>query len=328
MSLISIIIPVYNVEHYLRHCLDSVVQQRLDDYEAIVVDDGSTDDSPKICDDYAAKYSQFRVIHQTNQGLSAARNKGMEMASGKYLLFLDSDDFLVPESLAPVLLAAETNNLDMLGYGFIDVADDSDDSPATQTISPVQIDVFKGLEFIARHKYVAMVWWYIVLRELVIGNEIQFPVGHMIEDAAFNVRLLSKVQRMGQIPNKVYCYRHRHGSIMRNRDKTHQRQLLGDYLYASSDVGLVLKDIRGRMSEKCYNRIRSHRDSYVFFGAIRAFKLGLANEFISEARSQGLYPFERMSKTDYPGFVNSFLYWCISRPRLWNLLSHLYRLFK
>ena len=326
--MISIIIPVYNVERYLRQCLDSVLQQYLDKFEVIVVDDGSTDGSPEICDEYATKYPQFRVIHQTNQGLSAARNRAMRLANGKYLLFLDSDDYLVPESLTPVLLASETNKLDMLGYGFVDVADGSNYSPATQTNSHMQIDALSGLELITHRKYVAMVWWYVVLRDLVIENDIQFPEGHMIEDAAFNVRLLSKVQRMGQVPNKVYCYRHRHGSIMRNRDKTHQRQLLGDYLYASSDVGLVLKDIRGCISEKCYNRIRSHRDSYVFFGAIRAFKLGLANEFISEARSQGLYPFERMSKTDYPGFVNSFLYWCISRPRLWNLLSHLYRLFK
>lgn len=100
---LSLIIPVYNVERYLPMCLESVVQQGLEDYEAILVDDGSTDGSSKICDEYAARYPQFRVIHQENQGLALARNRGISEARGEYILFLDSDDFLVPESIGKCL---------------------------------------------------------------------------------------------------------------------------------------------------------------------------------------------------------------------------------
>ena len=89
----SIVIPVYNVAPYLRECVDSVLAQNSTDYEIILVDDGSTDNSPAICDEYAEKYSQIKVIHKTNGGLSDARNFGIKKAQGDYLMFLDSDDF-------------------------------------------------------------------------------------------------------------------------------------------------------------------------------------------------------------------------------------------
>ena len=89
----SIVIPVYNVAPYLRECVDSVLAQNSTDYEIILVDDGSTDNSPAICDEYAEKYSQIKVIHKANGGLSDARNFGIKKAQGDYLMFLDSDDF-------------------------------------------------------------------------------------------------------------------------------------------------------------------------------------------------------------------------------------------
>ena len=129
---ISIIIPVYNVERYLPVCLESIVQQSMDDYEVILVDDGSTDSSGPICNEYADRHPQFRVIHQQNQGISAARNAGVVESKGKYLLFLDSDDFLVPNSLSKLLELANKNDLDVLGFNLIYVAEDCNESPVKQ----------------------------------------------------------------------------------------------------------------------------------------------------------------------------------------------------
>ena len=95
----SIIIPVYQVEQYLQECIESVLTQSFTDYEIILINDGSKDQSPKICDDYAAKYDFIHVIHKQNQGLSAARNDGIQKAKGTYVLFLDSDDTLIEEAL-------------------------------------------------------------------------------------------------------------------------------------------------------------------------------------------------------------------------------------
>ena len=322
---LSIIIPVYNVERYLPMCLDSVVKQSLSDYEVILVDDCSTDGSGRICDEFAAKYPEFSVIHQENQGVSAARNQGMKEAKGNYILFLDSDDFLVAGSLQSVLRMAENNNLDVMGFGIRHVPDESKDFLNQTDIIPQTVEVITGVEYISRHAYEAQVWWYIVSRSLLIDNQIEFPIGHMLEDAAFNIRVFTKACRMAQIPNAIYCYRDRSESIMRNKDIKHQKRLMYDYIYAAKDVGDVLDSVQSEMDEAGYVRCRSRRDSYVFFGAIRAFKLGLVNEYITEAKSQGLYPFERMSKTDYPGLNITLSHWCISHPIILKFMSFFYR---
>ncbi|MFW5510256.1 MAG: glycosyltransferase family 2 protein, partial [Prevotella sp.] len=97
--MISIIIPIYNVEKYLRQCLDSVVNQTYQDWEAILVDDGSSDSSPAICDEYAKKDSRFKVLHQANGGVSSARNIGLNKSHGEWLIFLDADDMLKNNAL-------------------------------------------------------------------------------------------------------------------------------------------------------------------------------------------------------------------------------------
>ena len=96
---VSVVIPVYKVEPYLRRCVDSVLAQTLSDLEIILVDDGSPDHCPEICDEYASKYENIQVLHKPNGGLASARNAGMKMAAGKYLFFLDSDDWLDADGL-------------------------------------------------------------------------------------------------------------------------------------------------------------------------------------------------------------------------------------
>ena len=107
--MISVIIPVFNVEQYLGYCLDSLIRQSYNDFEALLIDDGSTDDSRTICDDYCQKDNRFHVIHKKNEGIAAARNDGMELAKGEYLYFMDSDDYIHPQALE-VLVRALTDN--------------------------------------------------------------------------------------------------------------------------------------------------------------------------------------------------------------------------
>ena len=121
--MISVIIPVYNVEDYLAECIDSVLGQSYTDYEIILVDDGATDSSGRMCDEYARKDSRIRVIHQENGGLSAARNTGLRAAWGKYIYFLDSDDYIAPSALEHLAALAEKEQADVVffdGYTFFD----------------------------------------------------------------------------------------------------------------------------------------------------------------------------------------------------------------
>ena len=115
IPLVSIIIPVYNVEKYLSHCLNSVLSQNFNDFEILLVNDGSTDGSDKICNEYAEKDNRIRAFHKENNGLSSARNYGLKKSSGKYVIFLDSDDFWNNDDiLLSFFHKAEENNLDVV----------------------------------------------------------------------------------------------------------------------------------------------------------------------------------------------------------------------
>ena len=118
MPLISVIIPVFNCEAYLRSCLESVLSQTLDDFETIVIDDGSTDGSPATCDEYAFRDSRIRVVHQDNRGVSEARNTGLKLAIGEYIFFMDGDDMIMPETLECLFSAAASGNYDIAASGY------------------------------------------------------------------------------------------------------------------------------------------------------------------------------------------------------------------
>ena len=122
--MISIIIPVYNVEKYLRVCLDSVINQSYSDYEVILVDDGSTDSSPAICDEYCKNDSRFQVIHQENMGLASARNTGIRAAKGDYMYFIDSDDCIHPDLFRITVSAAEATNANLVQVDLASVPED------------------------------------------------------------------------------------------------------------------------------------------------------------------------------------------------------------
>jgi glycosyltransferase involved in cell wall biosynthesis len=118
MSLISVIVPIYNVEKYLTRALDSILAQTYHDWEAILVDDGSIDKSGSIADEYAQKDERFKVIHKENGGLSDARNVGTEHVTGEYLLFLDSDDFLHPQLMELCIQVAQRDSSDLVAFTY------------------------------------------------------------------------------------------------------------------------------------------------------------------------------------------------------------------
>ena len=118
MSKISVIIPIYNCEDYLERCLDSLLNQTFGDWEALCVNDGSKDRSGEILDAYAAKDNRFKAIHKINEGVSAARNTALNMVNSKYIIFMDSDDFLHPQTMEICLYFAEKDNSDLVAYTY------------------------------------------------------------------------------------------------------------------------------------------------------------------------------------------------------------------
>lgn len=265
--LVSLIVPIFNVEQYLRTCIDSLLNQvspsipSMDDTpqawcEIILVDDGSPDSCPQICDEYAQTYAQqaspngiiVRVIHRPNGGLSAARNTGLLAAQGKYVQFVDSDDFIEPNSLAGLVEQMEREQLDILRFDYQNVrlsAHNASGSAAQPTShyeifepnkTPRPIDhctaIVDGVTYLnERMSYACYVPQFIIRKSLLLGDKpILFTEGIHYEDVDWTPRVLLGVQRVNATTAMVYNYLHREGSITAAVNLSKKRKNVDDRL--------------------------------------------------------------------------------------------------
>lgn len=217
MPLISIIIPVYDASGYLRQCLGSIVDQDFADWECLLIDDGSNDGSAEICDEFADKNGRFIVFHQMNQGVSAARNIGLEHAHGKYICFVDSDDWL--DECFLETMASAINDSDWVISGQSRVSPDGSrvtlapDASGTFSITRENSDTILELErkllFFAVHEK-------LYRKDIIREKGIRFPEGCSYgEDLIFNYSYLEHVQTFSTIAEALYNYRMHEGSLSR-----------------------------------------------------------------------------------------------------------------
>lgn len=213
MPAVSIIVPVYNCELYLRECLDSALAQRFADLELILVDDGSPDGSGRIIDGYAAQDSRVRVIHQENGGQSSARNAGLNAASGRYVCFLDSDDVMDPSLLETVIPGMDAG-YEMVKFGFR-----GEEEPLQAEREWVLDSEEARFEFLAgpfRRRAVRWEVWNRVYRHDIIEKwHLRFPADRRAypEDMFFNLAYIAHISRILCIPDILYTYRKREGSV-------------------------------------------------------------------------------------------------------------------
>lgn len=202
--LLSIIIPVYNVEQYLRICIDSVMSQFRDDIEVIIVDDGSKDSSGKICDDYKLKYgSKINVIHQKNGGLSVARNTGIENAHGEYLYFLDSDDFISDKFIETVYRHLKKRKYDIVEFNSYWLTNDKKISLKT-TNRFVEHSRLEMIDTLIKNEVGCQIWLRIYRSKLF--RDIRFPLGRNYEDIATYYRLLLLSKNNLIIDSQLHVY--------------------------------------------------------------------------------------------------------------------------
>lgn len=245
--LFSIIVPAYNVAEYLPQCIESILSQSFHDYELVLVDDGSTDRTGEICDQYQKSrashdrnqphtpiISQIKkrvnskvnsplvqVIHQSNAGLSVARNTGVAKASGEYLIFVDGDDYLEENALKDIQNGLEPG-LDLLRYQAQEVFTNGKkirhEEKGFSTTSG--IEAFKKL---AHYYYTENAWLYAYRREFFISNNFQYAPGCLAEDLGLTPLIIARAKTVKAIPNLCYNYRQRSGSIMHDATKLSRR---------------------------------------------------------------------------------------------------------
>jgi len=218
-KLLSFILPIYKVEAYLPQCVDSILSQMNPACEIILVNDGSPDGCGAICDGYAAKYENIQVIHKENGGLSSARNAGLEQAAGRYILFVDSDDYIEPGSVEKILAWIDSTDADVAFMLSRKVYPDGTSEPLGENLvrseirdrAPVEV-----LRFLAScPKFPASAWGKIYRRSFLLEGGHRFPDDRRLsEDLQYSLDLLLTAQRFDYLDFPYYCYRqNRAGSI-------------------------------------------------------------------------------------------------------------------
>lgn len=227
-ELISIIVPIYNVEKYLPKCIESIMTQTYENIEIILVDDGSTDNSGLICDEYKEKDSRIVVIHKKNGGLSDARNTGTETAKGEYVGFIDSDDYIDKTMYEKLYNAIKQNDADMSICSWVRVDEDGDEIIVENESSPLKDEVINGEIALSKvlvnnGVFYVTAWNKLYKKDLV--KKIKFPVGKIHEDEFTVHRFMHKCNKIVCISDILYFYLKRSDSITGIKSSDKKKEL-------------------------------------------------------------------------------------------------------
>lgn len=279
---ISIIVPVYNMTAYLRECLDAIVGQTFHDWECLLVDDGSTDDSGAICDEYAERDPRFKVIHRENGGLSAARNSGLKASSARYITFIDSDD--VPHKQLLERQHALIEEFDA------DIAEVSYESAYTTFRSRKHL-VDKttilnrgeiALELLYARKVPSYMWNKLFRREII---DTLFPEGMVFEDVMVMSKWIKNIRKMVVSPEVLYSYRQRKGSIINTNSLKNRMQYLESILSLAESLHKLEPSV---VTDKIANKA-------IWKGMIRAAKNIARFERDPKVRTEGVREISRIA---------------------------------
>lgn len=246
--LVSVIVPIYNVEQYLKTCIDSIVNQTYSNLEVILVDDGSPDRCPEICDEYAKNDNRIKVIHQKNGGLAHARNVGIANSNGGYLTFVDSDDYVSNDYVECLYKGLIESNADISIASFIVFKESEPSSATLEKVPFVEVtknDYFKEYASIKAEKSMPFItaWNKLYKKELFDG--IKYPKGKLYEDAFTTYKLIEKARKIVYSTTKLYYYRLNPQSILGQSFKEKHLEMVEafrgamDYFYQKGNAKIA-----------------------------------------------------------------------------------------
>lgn len=306
--LFSLIVPIYNVESYISNCLDSILGQSFTNYELILINNGSTDNSYEICMEYANNYEQIFLHNINNNGVSHARNYGLHLAKGAYIWFIDSDDWIEPDSLKTLSIELQKeNNLEMLGF-----YENRYYEKENKTVSPKklqEIPLTDGNNYIEQsERFVSPLWVYLYKRSFVIENNFSFISVLLNEDDHFNLSCFSKVKFIKRIDAVFYNYRIRSNSLIRSNDYEKRIQSNLELIKLCSE--LKKTNLNHFFLD---SRIRSYISVLFFY--LQKYSINNNSEIINEYinKIKKIVPFQKIYLKDMKGVILEKLIYNLSK---------------
>jgi glycosyltransferase involved in cell wall biosynthesis len=323
------------MEGYLPKCLDSLLHQNLlpENFEIIIVNDGSKDGTLAIANSYADSHKNIKVIDKKNAGVGAARNTGLDYAKGEYLYFLDPDDYLAKNVLKELISILDENKLDILTFKSKAVYDDSCQEIEKAVSTNIPLNITDGIEYIASIKYCNEIWWYITKRDFIKETGLRFVEGKWMEDAILTAELFCQAKRIAHIPTDVHRYRILPNSAMRNKSPEHYKKVI----YDNANAAIVFHDLIKKVPKNhnkaaaCIHRLKTRQQSFVFFLLVRLMKSDISVDAIppmlTKFQKVEAYPLNNFIGKDYNRFSYSVLVPIFNRKKLIKPFVKIFRTF-
>ncbi|WP_421825013.1 glycosyltransferase [Flagellimonas oceanensis] len=334
---LSIVIPAYNVESHIENCLKSLLNQNIDSsrYEIIVVNDGSTDATESIVRGLIADHGNIKLINQENKGIGGARNRGVDIACGHYLYFVDADDYIAANTLEKILNLAIKNDLDIIGFNSKQVTSHSL-SKSDNIDEDKPVSVMKGTQFIGKHNFKPEVWWYFIRRQFYHNCKVTFYHRKFLQDSYITPILFSKAERVVYLNYDVYRYYMSNNSITRNKSKKHLKTHFKDLAFAIEKQDELIKSIENENKGEnidCLKMLKAKKERYVLISIVRYFKSDFSFKELSKDleiyREKDAYPFRFFPKVNgFDSLLNRTLVFIFNSKPLLNVSFRSYQLLK
>lgn len=318
-ELISVIVPVYKVEEYLDDCVASIVNQTYRNLDIILVDDGSPDKCPEMCDQWAKRDERIRVIHKENGGLSSARNAGLERATGEYIIFVDSDDEISVDCIEKLCAPLSEELYDMVIGNVLTVGDDNVSNYLSLKLADGTILRGKEIEKTYRNKWNMCAWNKLYKSSFIRQQKLSFKEGLVHEDELWSLQIACLAQSLRVVNHVTYIYYVREGSITTAKDKEIRKSLMLKVIVL--EISFFLKD-RNIISEKAYQLMLkfswqslrpSFNDKSKFVRDYCELRKATVMPLLYRVRACGLHPRAQLQNIYYlmpPKLAAHIKYWC------------------
>lgn len=317
---LSIIIPVFNVERYIIKCLDSLYNQEVNenDYEIIIINDGSNDNSLLLAEKFKVNHKNLHIYTQENQGIGAARNKGISLAKGDYIYFIDPDDYLLPGVLNTLIDYSNAQSPDVLTFISISTTVSSISEERSNIAKPMNISTDTGINYIANNNYKNEVWWYFIKKSFLDTINLKFIEGKWMEDAIFTASLLIQAKRVIAVPIDAHRHVKVEGSAMTKNEPNHYLKIINDKANIAIVFNSIINELKANpdANERCIKRLRSRQQSFVFFMLLRIMKSTIDKveilPLLNKMKQEKAYPLNYFLGEDYNGWIYTLLSKCFS----------------
>lgn len=294
MKLLSIIVPMYNSEKWLPKCVESLLHQDIpaEEYEIVLVDDGSPDGCRKLAEDYASRYGNILVLSRPNGGTSAARNTGIRAAQGKYLYFVDPDDYVLENSLKDILCKMEDESLDVLRFAYVEVDENGKEVQSVKHPEPIDYSpgIMDGCKFMAeRLGGACYVWTYLFRAAIIKDNSIYCQEGVYYDDTTWLPQVLMQASRVDSVDKKRHFYLIRSDSLVQSVTPAAIRKKIDGQMYSIEELQRQRKTLANGDAEKWYGRMIT-LCVLSLLSYVGKYEFDQRQKYVQFLKAQGVFP--------------------------------------